>query len=396
MSDGLVLTQDGVTAVQQSLRERELDGWLLYEFRQSNPISASLLSLPWTTRRGFALIPAEGEPIALIHAIERVQWQHWPWRTLSYSGWRELEQQLGALLSGRGRIAMEVSARSAVPTLDRVPMGIVELVKDTGVEIVSSGDLVSLFYARWSDAQREQHYEAARILPKVAKEAFEMAAGAIEAGKPMREGAVAAWIRRRCEELGVGTEQNCIVAIGPRASDPHYDPGEEGELIERGQVLLIDLWGKREPNAVPADQTWMGFMGSEVPDDVQKVWQTVRDARNAAVEFLEKRHQAGESVRGFEADDIARDVIRSAGYGDYFVHRTGHSIDRDLHGSGPNLDNLESRDDRELLPGVGFSVEPGIYIPDVLGIRSEVDVFWGPGGPEVTTEHPQDEMFLLL
>jgi len=396
MSDGLVLTQDGVSAVQRTLRERGLDAWLLYEFRQSNPISASLLSLPWTTRRGFALIPAEGEPVALIHAIERVQWQHWPWRTLSYSGWRELEEQLGTLLSGRGRVAMEISSRSAVPTLDRVPMGIVELVRETGVELASSGDLVSLFYARWSDDQKDLHYEAARVLPEVAKEAFQKAARAIEADAPLREGALASWIRQRCDELGVGTDQSCIVAIGPRASDPHYDPGEEGELIERGQVLLIDLWGKRGPDAVPADQTWMGFMGSQVPEDVQKVWQTVRDARNAAVDFLIARHEAGEIVRGFEADDVAREVIRSAGYGDYFVHRTGHSIDRDLHGSGPNLDNLESRDDRELLPGVGFSVEPGIYIPDVLGIRSEVDVFWGPSGPEVTTEHPQEEMFLLL
>ncbi len=396
MSDGLVLTPEGVAAVQETLRSRGLDAWLLYEFRQSNPISASLLSLPWTTRRGFALIPAEGEPKALIHAIERVQWKQWPWQTQAYSGWRELETQLNELLAGRGKVAMEVSARSSVPTLDRVPMGIVDLVRETGVEIVSSGDLVSLFYARWSHEQRTLHYEAARVLPKVAREAFERAARAIQDDAPLTEGALAAWIRARCAELGVGTDQSCIVAIGPRASDPHYDPGDTGERIERDQVLLIDLWGKREPGAVPADQTWMGFMGSQVPSDVQVVWEAVRDARDAAVAFLMKRYGAGEPVRGFEVDDVARGVIEEAGYGEYFVHRTGHSIDRDLHGSGPNLDNLESRDDRELLAGVGFSVEPGIYLPDVLGVRSEFDVFWGAQGPEVTTEHPQQEMFLLL
>ncbi|MEZ4417515.1 MAG: Xaa-Pro peptidase family protein [Gemmatimonadota bacterium] len=395
MSDGLVLRPEGVEAIQTALRERGMDGWLLFEFRGSNPVAASLLSIPWTTRRGFALIPAEGEPVALIHAIERVQWQHWPWQARFYSGWRELETALGELLSGVKRVAMEVSSRSAVPTLDRVPMGIVELVREAGVEILSSGDLVSQFYARWSTEQLHEHRKAAQVLRRVARAAFERARDAQRSGSPTTEGALAQWIRAELAEAGVGVDVGCIVAIGPRASDPHYDPGAVGEPIRSGDVLLIDLWGRTSHEAVPADQTWMAFYGAPLPDDVARVWTAVRDAREAAVRFLQARYTAGEEVRGYEVDDVARRVIEEAGYGPRFVHRTGHSIDRDLHGSGPNLDNLESRDDRELLPGVGFSVEPGIYIPEILGVRSEVDVFWGEGGPEVTTPDPQRDVFLL-
>ncbi|MCA9737395.1 MAG: M24 family metallopeptidase [Gemmatimonadota bacterium] len=395
MSDGLLLERDGVEAVQDALRALGLDGWLLYEFRQSNPVSASLLALPWTTRRGFALIPAEGEPVALVHAIEKVQWKRWPWASVHYSGWRELEAGLASLLRGRGRVAMETSPRSAVPTLDRVPVGIHQLVQETGVEIVGSGDLVSAFHARWSAAQLVEHRRAAVVLQRTAREAFERAREAAADDRPLTEGALAAWIRSTLADRGVGTDVGCIVAIGPRASDPHYDPGETGASIERGEALLIDLWGRTSEAAVPADQTWMGFLGSELPPRVAEVWAAVRDARDAVLDFLRARWDARETVRGFEADDVARTLLTERGWGEWFVHRTGHSIDRDLHGSGPNLDNLETRDDRALLVGVGFSVEPGVYLPGELGVRSEVDVHWGEDGPEVTTPDPQHDVFLL-
>ncbi len=392
-----LLTQgEGVARVQAALRERGLDGWLLYDFHEQNPVGRALLGLEWTTRRGFALIPADGEPVALVHAIEHSSWRHWPWGTRSYAGWRAMESALAELLNGVERVAMEVSARSSVPTLDLVPSGIVDLVRETGVEIVSSGDLVSTFYSQWTPEQLAGHRRYAAILPEVAKAAFERAAEAVRSREPTTEGALAKWIRAELELRGLGVDNDCIVAIGPRAADPHYDPGDVGETIDRGDVLLIDLWGKGAEGDVPADQTWMGYLGSELPQEVADVWRATRDARDRAIEFLENAHREGKPVRGLEVDDACRAVLEERGYGDYFVHRTGHSIDRDLHGSGPNLDNLESRDDRLLIPGVGFSVEPGVYIPNHLGVRTEVDVFMGPDGPEVTTPVPQESVFLLL
>jgi Xaa-Pro aminopeptidase len=218
----------------------------------------------------------------------------------------------------------------------------------------------------------------------------------VAAGETITEGALAEWIRHRLADEGTPAQADCIVAIGPRAADPHYDPGEVGEEIKRGDLLLIDLWGGIRDNTVPADQTWMGYMGERLPARFQELWDTVKGAREAAIEFLVDRTAAGEEIRGYEVDQAARDVIEGAGYGDAFIHRTGHSIDRDLHGRGPNLDNLETQDDRILVPGVGFSVEPGIYLPDDVGIRTEVNVFMGPAGPEVTVDGRQESVFLLL
>lgn len=395
MSDALLTTEDGVRRVQEALREAELDGWLLYEFHGNNPIAAALLGLGVTRRRGFALIPARGEPVALIHAIEHSSWRQWPWSTESYAGWREMEATLGSMLEGRKRVAMEVSPGAAVPTVDYVSMGTAQLVGALGVELESSAGLVTRFHSVWSARQREDHRRAAEIIAAVAEAAFHRAADAIRDGEPTTEGALSDWIRGRFAEEGLVHEADCIVAIGRTASDPHYAPAGAGEVIGRGQLLLIDLWAGFE-NTVPADQTWMGIMAPSVGARTQEIWAAVKDARNEAVTFLEERHEDGGEVRGCEVDDVAREVIRERGYGEYFVHRTGHSIDIGLHGSGPNLDNLETRDDRLLIPGVGFSIEPGIYVPDDIGVRSEINVHWTADGPEVTPERIQEEIFLLL
>ncbi len=392
----LLCDRAGVERVQTALSEQDLDGWLLYDFHEQNPVARALIGLEWTTRRSFTLVPTQGDPVSLVHAIEHSSWRHWPWEKRSYAGWREMEDGLADLLSGCARVAMEVSARSSVPTLDLVPSGIVELVRETGVETVSSGNLVSAFYSRWTEEQLEGHRRYAAILPEIASAAFERAADAVRRGEPTTEGALSAWIRTELERRGLGVDHDCIVAIGPRAADPHYDPGPVGETIDRGDVLLIDLWGKGHEGDVPADQTWMGYLGAELPAEVAQVWSAARDARDEAVRFLERAHREGRPVRGLEVDDACRAVLEERGYGRFFVHRTGHSIDRDIHGSGPNLDNLETRDDRLLIPGVGFSIEPGVYIPNHLGVRTEVDVFFGPDGPEVTTPVPQESVFLLL
>jgi len=395
VSAGLLASESGVTPVQAALRESELDGWLLYEFHGINPVAVQLLGLGHTTRRGFVLVPDEGEPVALVHAIEASAWRHWPFQKRTYSGWKELDVELAKLVAGRTRLATEVSPGGAVPTLDYLPAGIASVLLGMGVELCGSGDLISRFHSAWTEAQLKDHRRAARIVADVARRAFERAADAVRQGTPTTEGALSDWIRAELGGAGLVGQMDCIVAIGTTAADPHYHPVGAGETIARGDLLLIDLWGAFE-GSVAADQTWMGLLAGHVDPRTQEVWEAVRDARDAALQFLLERFEAGQEVRGFEVDQVARTLITDRGYGESFVHRTGHSIDTDLHGSGPNLDDLETRDDRLLVPGVGFSVEPGVYVPGEIGIRSEVNVYWGPGGPEVTPSDGQSEIFLLL
>ncbi len=395
MSESILCTQDGIREVQAALRDQGLDGWLLYEFRGANPIAKAILGVGETTRRGFFLIPTTGEPQALIHAIEGSSWRHWPWARRTYSGWREMEEALGELLSGQGRLAMEISPGAAVPTLDYVPAGLVEVLLRSGIEAASSGNLVSRFYSVWSDGQLADHLDASEVLPRVARSTFEKAADAIRSGSPTTEGALSDGIRRALTAEGLTANMGCIVAVGRTASDPHYAPEGAGETIHRGDLLLIDLWGGK-PDSVPADQTWMGVMGSEVDARTREIWEAVRDARDAALAFLNESFEQRREIRGYEVDDVARGLITERGWGDEFVHRTGHSIDTVLHGSGPNLDNLETRDDRLLIPGVGFSVEPGIYVLGDIGVRSEVNVYWSAEGPVVTPGEIQRDLLFLL
>ena len=391
----LLATEAGVARVQAALREQGLDAWLLYDFKDRNPIGRALLGLEWTTRRGFALIPASGRPRLLIHAIEHSSWRHLDWPKSTYFSWRQMEDGLRDLLHGRRRVAAETSERSAVPYPDLMPAGLRDLVLETGVELHSSGDLVSTFYAVWTPAQRREHGHASQLVKTLARDAFERAADHVARGQGITEGALASWIRAELAERGAPAQADCIVAIGPMAADPHYDPGPTGQPIGAGDLLLIDLWGALHEDSTPADQTWMGFLGRDLPPRVAELWGAVKTARDAVVDSLRARHARGEVLRGFEADDVARQVVSDAGYGDYFIHRTGHSIDRDIHGRGPNLDNLETRDDRVLVPGAGFSVEPGIYIAGDVGLRTEINVFMGPDGPEVTVDEPQQDVFLL-
>ncbi|HIC16420.1 MAG TPA: aminopeptidase P family protein [Gemmatimonadetes bacterium] len=395
MSTALLCTPDGIERVQQALRDQGLDGWLLYEFHGINPIAVQLLGMGKTTRRGFVLVPEEGQPVALIHAIEASSWRHWPFEIRTYSSWQEMEEELGELLNGCTRLAMEVSPGAAVPTLDYLPAGMAGLILSLGVEAVSSGDLVSRFHSVWTPEQLEMHRQAAEIVVGVARRAFARAAVALESGSPTNEGDLSDWIRSQLRAAGLVVNPDCIVAIGRTASDPHYSPAGEGETITEKDLLLIDLWGAFD-GAVFADQTWMGFLGHVIDSRTREIWSAVRDARDSAVAFLSERFEAGGEVRGYEVDQVARTLIADRGYGEYFVHRTGHSMDIDLHGSGPNLDNLETRDDRLLVPGIGFSIEPGIYIPDEIGVRSEINVYWGPEGPQVTPRDIQQEIFLLM
>jgi Xaa-Pro dipeptidase len=391
------LTEETVARIQQELRAQAADGWLLYAFKDNNPIASRILGLPPMTRRYFVLVPAEGKPVAVTHRIEQQPWTGWIGENRPYLAWRELEERLADLVRGR-RIATEYSGADAVPYVDRLPAGVVEMLTTAGAQVVSSADLVSAFYARWSDEGVASHRRAAQALYDIVHAAFARAAAAVKAGEHVSEYALRRWIIGEQERRGLTVGADAIVAVNANAANPHYAPTQQHDTpIREGDLLLIDLYGKEGgDDAIYADQTWMGYLGAQVPDRLRQIWEAARDARLAACGLARERWDAGEPVSGFEVDDASRSVIVQRGFGDAFIHRTGHSIDRELHGSGPNIDNLETRDTRRLIEGVGFSVEPGIYLAGDVGFRTEVDVWMGPDGPEVTTPNPQTELYALL
>jgi len=386
-----------VELIQSALSDARADGWLLYDFHGVNPIAAGLLKLPGlVSRRYFVFIPVTGQPVALTHSIEQGPWSAWPgeWENHRYSGWAQLEQTLASLVNGK-RVAMEYSPGDAVPYVDRIPAGVVEMVRAAGATVLSSADLVSRFYAVWNDVQRASHERAAEIIAQIARDAFVLAGQRSNSASPLTERELQSWILERFAAAGVETDHGPIVAIGPNAANPHYEPPAAGSaIIGRGCILLIDLWA-REKTGVFADQTWMGSLGAPSDRD-RKVWEAVRDARDAAIALLRKRIGAKEPVKGAEVDDAARSVIRARGFAEFFIHRTGHSIDPlDLHGSGPNIDNLETREERTLLPGVGFSIEPGVYLAGEVGMRCEVNAFIGNGEVIVTPADYQRELIVV-
>lgn len=380
-----------------AIADAGLDGWLLFGFRGVNPIASSLLGLEgMLTRRYFCYIPRDGVPVALTHAIEQGPWESWPdaWEKRVYSSWRDLERNLAELVRGR-RVAMEYSPGDAVPYLDRIPAGVLELVRAAGAEVFSSADLVTRFYAVWSGPNLESHQRAAEHLARIARNAMSLAGERARAGDPMREFELASLIRDEFAEAGLNTDHGPNVSVGANAANPHYEPtAGQSALINGGDILLIDLWA-RESDGVYADQTWMGSLGEPNARD-KEVWEAVRGGRDAAIDYLRQNASEGKHVRGGDVDDAARDFIRARGFGERFIHRTGHSIDpRDLHGSGPNIDNLETRDDRLLLPGVAFSIEPGVYIPGVVGMRSEVNACVTDDGVLITPRRPQHDLLVV-
>ncbi len=392
-----MLNKDSLKEVQAALVEAGVDGWLIFDFHGLNPIAFGMLGLEGMgTRRIFAYIPATGAPVAITHAIEQGAWKNWPgdWEKIVYSGWRGLEANLKKVVDGK-KVAMEYSPGDAVPYLDRVPAGVLEMVRNSGATVVSSADLVSRFYAVWTDEQLQSHKRAAEIISRIARLAFQRAAEAADSKSPLTEFKLQQWILGEFQANGLSTDHGPIVAIGPNAANPHFDPAPHGSAtIERGAILLIDLWA-REDGGVFADQTWMGSLGEPSERD-NGVWLAVRDARDAAIALLRDRLGKGEAVLGGEVDDAARSVISSRGYGDQFLHRTGHSIDsRDLHGSGPHIDNLETREERALIPGVGFSLEPGVYLAGEVGMRSEVNGYVGRDGVVITPDDYQKDLIIV-
>lgn len=378
-------------ALRAGLERLGADGWLLFDFHGLNPVAARLLpGGNLTTRRTWAWIPREGPITAIVHRIEMQPWQGFTGTILPYSRHAELHDALRATLSGR-IAAMEISARDAVPYLDRIPWGVIDLLQSLDVTVVSSAELVTRFGATWSAEETREHEQAAELLRTIALEALAKAVHRTDGS--LTESAMQREVVQAMQQAGMFLTSHPIVGFGPNAANPHYEPIEGSDrMLGPNEVILLDLWGGMREGAVFADQTWMGFSGSVVPPQVQEVWRTVRDARDAAIAALRAKHAAGEPLQGFVGDRAARDVIERAGYGEYFVHRTGHSIDRDLHGSGPHLDDYETHDDRALLPGTGCSVEPGIYLGGNFGVRSEVNLYVTSEGVVVTPSEPQREL----
>lgn len=365
-----------IVRIQEALRREKLDGWLFFDHHGRDPLAYRVLGMPFSghvTRRWYYLLPANGEPRGMVHRIEAGVLDALPGEKRPYSSWQEQHSELARLLKGCRRVAMQYSPLCAVPYVAMVDAGTVELVRAQGVEVVTSAELIQEFEACLTEEQFASHVEAGRRVDKVCAEAFRFIGAKLASG--VNEAAVADWIRDEFRKAGMTTDHGPIVGVNSHAGDPHYEPPDEGSAAVRaGDFVLIDLWAKLDrPNAVYYDITWTGFCGNP-PDRVRGVFETVRDARDKAVAAVAEAVKAKRSIRGFEVDDAARSYIRERGYGDRFVHRTGHSIGTEVHGTGANMDNLETHDERSIMPGALFSVEPGIYLED-FGVRSEVNVF---------------------
>jgi Xaa-Pro aminopeptidase len=369
-----------VAAVQAALAADDLDGWLLYDFRGLNPIAAEITAVNkqgghLATRRWYYLIPAAGEPRALVHAIERHSLAHLPGTTERYAGRDQLEAGLRTLLRGMRRIAMEYSPKCAIPYVSRIDAGTIELVRSSGVDVVSSGDLIQRFSAVWSDAAIATHRQASDKLYRVKDRAFEAVARRLRDGEPTTEYDIQQLMMGWFADEGLLTDSPPIVAATEHAGNPHYQPTVTvHRAIRQGDLVLLDLWGKLDASgAVFADITWVGYVGSIVPQPFAEAFAAIRDARDAAVALVQEAARNGRGLRGWEVDRAAAMVLHERGYGEQILHRTGHSLGETVHGNGVNMDDYETHDDRRLLPGTGFTIEPGVY-NETFGVRTEINM----------------------
>jgi Xaa-Pro dipeptidase len=374
-------------AIQAALRERNIDAWLFYDHHHRDPIAYRVLGLPeglMVTRRWFYLVPAEGQPVKLVHKIEAGHLDGLPGSKLQYAGWQELFEQVKAILANHRDIAMQYSPNNLVFTVSLVDGGTLELIRGLGKNVVSSGDLVAQFEATWTEDQIRTHFAARDSIDAITQAAFQ------EIGRRARNGgthehAMQQWFMEAFRRENLLTADPPIVAVNANSGNPHYEPGAEHSApINEGDFLLLDVWGKKNiPGAVYYDITWTGFVGKAASDRQRKIFEIVRDARDRGVKKVQDAVGSGKAICGWEVDRVVRDHISQAGFGEQFIHRTGHSIGTDIHANGANMDDLETHDERQILSNSCFSIEPGIYLPE-FGVRSEVDVLVTPKGAEVT------------
>jgi Xaa-Pro aminopeptidase len=383
--------------IQEQLREARLDGWLFFDHHVRDPLAYRILGVTRThvTRRWYYFIPANGEARGLVHRIESRMLDEIPGEKARYSTWQEQAEGIKTLLGSARRIAMQYSPDCAIPYVSLVDAGTVELVRAAGAEIVSSAELVQYFEARVDAQGRKSHFEAGRRVDPIRQQAFDLIREKLRSGASISEIEVHNFVKGRFAESGLITDSGPIVGVNAHSGDPHYEPTLELSLpIRHGDFVLLDMWAKLDqPGSVFYDITWTGFCGPEPPEKIREVFEIVRDARNAGIRAVQSAIRDRKPIRGFEVDDATRNYIKDRGFGQAFVHRTGHSISQEIHGAGANMDNFETHDERRIVPGLCFSIEPGIYLQD-FGVRSEIDMFVDETSASVTGEM-QDALVLM-
>jgi len=387
-----------LTEIQTALRDEGLDGWLFFDHHQRDPLAYRVLQFTpgsMVTRRWYYFVPANGEPRGLAHKIEFETLQDLPGTIGLYAGWQELVEGLRRLLGSAKRVAMQYSPNCAVPYVAMVDAGTVELVRGMGIDVVTSANLVQLFESRWNQQQLENHLEAGRRIDRIRAEAFARISSKVRGGERITEWEMQQEILAKFRANGLITDHGPDVAVNANASNPHYNPTQEHcSEIRRGDLVLLDMWAKLNvPDGVYYDITWVGYCGERPTEAMEKVFEIVREARDRAIVRVKTAVAAKEPLCGYQVDDAARAHIRDAGYAEYFFHRTGHSIGVEVHGAGANMDNLETHDERRVIPWTCFSIEPGIYLPE-FGVRSEVDMFVDETSARVTGE-VQEKLVLL-
>ncbi|MBM4160983.1 MAG: aminopeptidase P family protein [Ignavibacteria bacterium] len=393
--------QEKIKLIQEALCEERLEGWLLYDFRGSNVFAGRILDLPshiMQTRRYFYFIPAQGLPRKLVHNIEQFNLDSLPGDKSMYVSWQSLEEGLRTLLAGTKRVAMEYSPRNAIPYVSKVDAGTLELVRSLGVEVVSSANLVQRFEACWDDEQARDNFETANHLRAIVDLSFGFIKQRIIANSSLTEYDVQRFMLAEFKKRGLKTESDPNCSVNANSANPHYEPTKEiHSPLKKGDFVLLDLWAKKDkPRSVYADITWTGLIGASVPEEYTKIFDVVKGSRDAALKFVQDSFKAGKQICGFQVDDAARSHMKVKGYADYFVHRTGHSIGEEIHGNGANIDNLETRDERRIIPRTSFSIEPGIYLPGKFGVRSEIDVYISPTQEVVVTGLPIQEAIIPI
>jgi len=389
--------------IQAELKSRNIDGWLFYDFHNRDPIAYRVLGLDFgkfTSRRWFYYIPASGEPRRLVHSVEKTKLDSLPGKKDVYLPWEQLHGLLREILGEPGRrIAMQYSPLNHIPYVAMVDAGTVELVRSFGHEVVSSADLVQIFEAIIDEKGYQLHLEACERIQRIKDEAFDRIGRAVRSGETLTEYDVQQLIVKRFGEEGLTCDEEWpIVGVNEHPADPHFQPTPENAYrIKRGDTVLIDLWAKRDvPGGIFYDITWCGYVGDDPPPKYVEVFNVVRDARVAAVEFIRRKFKAGQTCYGWEVDEACRKVVSDAGYGEFFTHRTGHSIGQEVHGNGVHIDNLETKDGRQLMPGICFSIEPGIYLEGEMAVRSEINVFITLRGEVVVAGDEQKELVKII
>jgi Xaa-Pro aminopeptidase len=390
-----------ITEIQKAIREAGLDGWLFYDFHNRDPIAYHILNLDFgklTSRRWFYFIPAEGEPVRLCHRVEPEKLNGLPGRLIFYLSWRELRDLLKDILGAPKTVAMQYSPGNNIPYVSMADAGTVELVRGFGHTVVSSADLVQIFEAVIDDAGYRSHLQASENVYRIKDEAFNEIESALKQRKKITEYDIQQFIVRRFQEEGLTCQgENPIVGVNDHPANPHFEPTSANTYpIKKGDAILIDLWAKQnEKDAIWADITWCGYAGSAPPEKYVEIFNTVCNARNAGLEYIRGRLKNDEPCCGWQVDDAVRSVIRDAGYGERFIHRTGHSIGREVHGNGANIDNLETKEERRLIPGLCFSIEPGIYLPGEMAVRTEIDVFISPNHEALVSGTQQESLIVM-